>query len=203
MKPYHYDVLNVHAFFPTVDENGTYDFEKAECIKLPGMRSFEGSANGDLSKIRADGIDYIVISSNNGYDLTLNFVQIPDNFKVKALGEVVDGATGIQYETADAEPAPFALVGEFKGSKDNIRWIYYNVTASRPNQNGDNKDNMKEPDEESLTATASPLPIVINGEEVNVVRGGVTKKMNPTTWSKWLSEVVLPAGEADPDNDGE
>lgn len=193
---YHYDVMNCVAFFGEKQDNGTIDFTNAEALKLPGLRSFEAAANGETSKIRADGIDYIVVTSNNGYDLTLNFVQVDDAFKVKALGEVVDESTGIQYENADAEPVPFALVGEFKGDRENIRFIYYNVTASRPNQNGDNKENMKEPDEESLTASASPLPVTINGEDVNVVRGGIKKSANATTWEKFLTEVVLPAGTA-------
>lgn len=193
---YHYDVMNCAALFGTKQDDGTIDYSTPTLVKLPGLRSFEAAPDGETSTIRADGIDYIVVNSNNGYDLTLNLVQVSDEFKVKALGEVVDAATGIQYEDADADPAPFALVGEFKGDKENIRFIYYNVTASRPNQNGDNKDNMKEPDEESLSAKASPLPVTIDGEQKNIVRGGVKKSSNQTTWSQFLTTVVLPQGSA-------
>ena len=191
---YHFDVLNCVAMFGTKQDDGTIDYTDPEVMPLPGLRSFDSSANGDISKIRADGIDYIVVTSNNGYDLTLNFVMLPDEFKVKALNEVVDQSTGIQYEDADADPVPFAVAGEFKGDKENIRWIFYNVTASRPNINGDNKDKPKEPDEESLSATASPLPITINGEQKNVVRGGIKKSRNETTWSNFLTSVILPQG---------
>ena len=78
---YHYDVMNCVAFFGEKQDNGTIDFTNAEALKLPGLRSFEAAANGETSKIRADGIDYIVVTSNNGYDLTLNFVQVDDAFK--------------------------------------------------------------------------------------------------------------------------
>lgn len=200
---YHFDVMNCVAMFGAKQDDGSIDYSDPEVMELPGLRSFESSANGETSKIRADGIDYIVVNSNNGYDLTLNFVQIPDEFKVKALNEVVDLATGIQYEDADADPVPFAIAGEFKGDKENIRWIFYNVVASRPNMNGDNKDNMKEPDEDSLSATASPLPVVIGTETKNIVRGGIRKSVNATTWGKFLTEVCLPTGGSAPDDDDE
>ena len=142
--------------------------------------------------IRADGIDYIIIASNNGYTGTLNFVKISDQFRQDCLAETVDITTGIQYEDADATPDPFALMGEFKGDTEGIRFIYYNCTASRPNQTGENKDNMREPDTESLSLQASPLPCVIDGTEKNIVRGGVTKSANAATYNQWFSKVCLP-----------
>jgi len=134
------------------------------------------------------------MSSNDGYDITANFVQIPDEFKQELLAEVKDETSGIQYEDADAEFAPFALAGEFKGDVENIRWIFYNVKAQRPGQTGDNKDTMKQPDEESITMKASPLPTMIGSEEKNIVRGGVKKSDNETTWSNWFKSVQLPGG---------
>lgn len=155
----------------------------------------EMSPEGDVSKVRADGLDYLVISSNNGYSGTQKFVQIDDTFKIDCLNEVADEKSGIQYEDADASPTPFALMGEFKGDMEGIRWIYYNCMASRPKQAGENKDNQKEPDTEELSITASPLPVVIDGEEVNIVRGGITKSMNPTTYAEWFKQVCIPGKE--------
>lgn len=188
---YHYDVKNCHYCKGTRNDDGTVTFEKV-VKRLPGLQSIEMSPEGDVSKIRADGIDYIVITSNNGYSGTQKFVQIDDEFKKDCLGEVADETTGIQYEDADAEPSPYALMGEFKGDKEGIRWIYYNCVASRPKQAGENKDNQKEPDTEELSITVSPLPVTINGEDKNIVRGGITKTMNETTFSKWFEQVCIP-----------
>lgn len=189
---YHFDVKNCYYCPGERNADGTITFDKEKIRHEPGLRSIEFAPNGETTKIRADGIDYIVASSNNGYDITATFVQISDQLKVDLLGEVKDESTGIQYEDADAIPAPFALMGEFKGDKENIRWIFYSCTAARHQQTGDNKDNMKEPDEEQLSITASPLPVTINGVEKNIVRGGVKKSDKEATWTAWFTKVTLP-----------
>lgn len=191
---YHYDVKNCHYCKGVKNEDGTITFG-SEVKLLPGLMSIEMSAEGETSKIRADGIDYIVFTSNNGYSGNAKFVMIPEEFRKDCLAETVDEKTGIRYEDADAEPSPFALMGEFKGDKEGIRWIYYNCVASRTKQAGDNKDNQKEPDSEELTLTSSPLPVVIGGEDVSIVRGGVTKSMNETTYNAWFRQVCIPGAE--------
>lgn len=188
---YHYDVKNCHYCLGTRNEDGTVTFGEA-VKKLRGLTSMEMGAEGEISKIRADGIDYIIITSNSGYSGKLNFIKVDDEFKIDCLGEVVDEITGIQYEDADAEPKPFALMGEFKGDAEGIRWIYYNCVASRIKQAGENKDKQKEPDSEELEVTASPLPIMIGDEEKNIVRGGLTKSMNAATYDAWFTKVCLP-----------
>lgn len=191
---YHYDVKNCYYCPGERNEDGTVTF--GETVKpLYGLMSMDMGAEGDVSKIRADGIDYIIIVSNNGYSGNLNFVKVDDDFRVDCLGEKVDETTGMQYEDADADPKPFALMGEFKGDKEGIRWIYYNCTATRPGQAGDNKDNQKEPDTEELPVTASPMPAKIDGEDVNIVRGGITRSMNETTFNNWFKKVILPGSE--------
>lgn len=188
---YHYDVKNCHYCKGEKNEDGTVTFGN-EVKRLPGLMSIEMSAEGDTSKTRADGMDYIVFVSNKGYSGTMNFVKVPDDFRKDCLAEVEDEKTGIQYENADAELSPFALMGEFKGDKEGIRWIYYNCVSARPNQKGDNKDNQKEPDTESLSVTASPLPVVVNGEDVNIVRGGITRSINEVTYNAWFQQVCIP-----------
>ncbi len=188
---YHYDVKNGHYCKGIQKEDGTIEFGN-EIKPLPGLMSIDMGAEGETSKTRADGTDYIVIVSNNGYTGTLNFVKVPEDFKADCLGETRDEATGIQYEDADATPAPFALMGEFKGDKEGIRWIFYNCISSRAKVAGDNKDNQKEPDTEELSVTASPLPVLIGGEEKNIVRGGITKSMNEETYNAWFKQVCIP-----------
>lgn len=188
---YHYDVKNCHYCPGDWNDDGTITFEEA--VKaLPGLQSIEMSPEGDITKVRADGIDYIVVASNSGYSGTLKFVKVDDDFKVDCMNEMADETTGIQYEDADANPRPFALMGEFKGDMEGIRWIYYNCVASRIKQSGDNKDNQKEPDTEELSITASPIPVEIDGEDKNIVRGGITKSMNETTYAEWFKQVCIP-----------
>ena len=195
---YHYDVKNCHYCKGTKQENGTITFAN-EVKALPGLISIDMGAEGDIFKQRADGVDYIVIVSNNGYSGTANFVKVSEDFKMDCLAERIDETTGIQYEDSDAEPSPFALMGEFKGDKEGIRWIFYNCVASRPKLAGDNKDNQKEPDTEELSITASPLPAVIDGNEVSIVRGGITRSMNEETFNAWFNQVCIPGTVITPD----
>lgn len=188
---YHYDVKNCHYCPGKRNEDGTVTFGET-VKKLRGLTSMEMGAEGDIAKIRADGIDYIIITSNSGYSGKLSFVKVDEEFKIDCLGEIVDKTTGIQYEDADAEPNPFALMGEFKGDAEGIRWIYYNCVASRIKQAGENKDKQKEPDSEELEVTSSPLPIMIGDEEKNIVRGGITKSANAETYNAWFEKVCLP-----------
>lgn len=191
---YHYDVKNCHYCPGEWNEDGTITYEEA--VKpVYGLISMDMGPEGDTSRVRADGHDYIVIVSNNGYSGNLNFVKVPDEFREDCLSEKRDEKTGIQYENADAEQKPFALMGEFKGDKEGIRWIFYNCTASRTKVAGDNKDNQKEPDTEELSVTASPVMVEINGEEINIVRGGITKSMNEATYKSWFKQVCIPGKE--------
>ena len=203
---YHYDVKNCHYCPGRRNEDGSVTFG-TEVKRESGLMSMDMSAEGEVSKTRADGIDYLVFTSNNGYSGSLNFVKVSDQFRKDCLSEVVDEVTGIQYEDADANPAPFALMGEFSGDKEGIRWIFYNCTASRPSQAGDNKDNQKEPDTEELSVTASPLPVVIGGEAKNIVRGGITRSMNEKTFNEWFKQVIIPGTKltdpAEPEAEGQ
>ena len=203
---YHYDVKNCHYCQGRRNEDGSVTFG-TEVKRESGLMSMDMSAEGEVSKTRADGIDYLVFTSNNGYSGSLNFVKVSDQFRKDCLSEVVDEVTGIQYEDADANPAPFALMGEFSGDKEGIRWIFYNCTASRPSQAGDNKDNQKEPDTEELSVTASPLPVVIGGEAKNIVRGGITRSMNEKTFNEWFKQVIIPGTKltdpAEPEAEGQ
>ena len=189
---YHYDVKNCYYIPGERNADGTVTYDATRARQEEGLMSMDLAAQGDVSKIRADGIDYIIYASNNGYQGSLNFVRVSDQFRKDNLGETEDLLTGIQYEDADAVPTPFALMGEFKGDQEGIRWIFYNCTASRPSVAGDNKENQKEPDTESLDVTASPLPVEIGGKEVNIVRGGITKSKNAATYNNWFTKVCIP-----------
>ena len=72
---YHYDVKNCHYCPGVRNDDGTVTFGET-VKKLRGLMSMEMSAEGETSKIRADGIDYIIITSNSGYSGKLGFVKV-------------------------------------------------------------------------------------------------------------------------------
>lgn len=153
----HYDLTNVHVASLTIDlEGGTVSFGTPK--RLLGAISMDLSAQGEQVKLRADAIDYYVSNSNNGYSGDLNLAMVPDWFRQEYLGDTLSEKDKVLVESAQAEPKPFALLYEFLGDVSHRRHCLYNTTAARPNIKGENKDNQKEADTESLSLTSLPLP---------------------------------------------
>ncbi len=152
----HYDLVDVHVADVTIDmDAGTVTFGTPK--RLVGSISMDLSAQGDQVKLRADGIDYYVTNSNNGYSGDFNIAQVPDWFREKYYGDTLSPKDKVLVENANAHSKPFALLYGFKGDVSHRRHCLYNVTAGRPNIKGENKENMNEPDTETMSLTASPL----------------------------------------------
>lgn len=151
----HYDLVDVHAALLTIVE-GVVTFGTPK--KLEGSISLDLSAQGNLRKIRADGLVYWQDHSNQGYEGNLNVAQAPDWFRIAYLGETLDETDKVQVENAEAEHVPFALLFGFKGDKARRCHVLYNCVAGRPGIKGENKENEKDPDTESIPISAVPLP---------------------------------------------
>lgn len=182
----HYDLVDVHVA-PLTIEAGVVTYGNPEA--LPGSISMDLAAQGNAVSLRADGIVYYQSNSNNGYSGALNLAMVPDWFKVKYLGETVVETDKVQVENAEAEPAPFALLFGFKYDKKRRRHVLYNCMASRPNVKGENKENQKEPDTESMNITAVPLP---NGD----VKASTTADTTEAVYNGWLKSVWQKPAEA-------
>ena len=151
----HYDLTNVYVAPLTFDlETGEVTFGVPK--RLIGAISMDLSAQGKQIKLRADAMDYYVVNGNNGYSGDLNMAMVPDWFREEYLGDTLSQQDKVLVENAKAETKPFAMLYEFLGDKSSRRHCLYNVTASRPNIKGENKENQKEADTESMTMTALP-----------------------------------------------
>lgn len=151
----HYDLDDVYAAPLTITE-GKVSFGPPK--RLFGAISMDLGAEGDTTKLRADGMDYYVSIANKGYAGDLNLAMVPDWFKTEYLGHTISTVDKVLVEDAGIEPKPFALLFRFLGDVHARRHVLYNCVASRPNIKGENKDNPREPDTETLSLVASPLP---------------------------------------------
>lgn len=175
----HYDLTNVYiAKLLTAGETPTWDVPK----KLPGAISMDLSAQGDTYKLRADGIDYFVSVSNNGYEGDLNVAMVPDWFRQEILGNTLSEKDKVIVENSLVEPSAFALIYEFLYDKKHRRHVLYNCVSTRPNIAGENKDNQKEADTESMTITASPLT---DGN----VKASTTEATPESVYTGWIESV--------------
>ncbi len=178
---YHYDLTNVYLAVLTTDDPDTGTaYETPE--RVPGAVSMDLSPVGDVFKLRADASDYIVTELNNGYEGTITFVQLPDTFREKYLGDKLSTNDKVLTENNQNNGKRFALLFEFLGDVKHIRHVLYNCVAARPNIKGENKDNQKEPDTEDLSITASPL---INGN----VKSKTTEETPDEVYTNWFKQV--------------
>lgn len=181
----HYDLTNVY-FAPLSIVDGVATFGTP--VREYGAMSMDLSPKGDSVTVRADGIDYYNAVSNNGYDGSINFVQVSDAFKMAHLG-YRKTADSVLIEDANAEHKPFAMLYEFKGDKKHRRHVLYHGMANRPNEKGENKDSQKSPDTESLPVKFSPLP---NGKS----KASTTVDTPDEVYSKWFGSVWEETEEA-------
>lgn len=175
----HYDLVDVHVA-PLTLNSGVASYDTP--VALPGSISMDLAPQGNIVKLRADGIVYYHSAANNGYDGSLNLAQVPDWFHTDYLGETLDNTAKVRVENAHAEPKPFALLFGFKGDVKGRRHVLYNCVANRPNIKGENKENQKEPDTESLPLSAVPLP---NGN----VKASTTEDTPDDVYKGWNTAV--------------
>lgn len=177
----HYALTNVYIATLEMDlETGTVTFGNPK--RLLGAVSMDLSAQGDVIKLRADGMDYYVVNSNNGYQGNLNIARIPDWFRSDILGDTISATDKVLVETTTQEPKAFAMLFEFLGDVKGTRHVLYNCAASRPNIKGENKDNLKDPDTDTLSLTASPL-------QDGKVKASTTAETPEDVYKNWFKKV--------------
>ena len=182
----HYDLVDVHVA-PLTIANGVVSYGAPKA--LPGSISMDLAAQGNHSKLRADGQVYWQSRSNSGYDGNLNLAMVPDWFRTEYLGETLDADAKVQIENAEAEHKPFALLYGFKGDVKRRRHVLYNCMAGRVAIKGENKENEKDPDTESLPLSAVPLP---DGN----VKASTTADTTDAVYKGWLTNVWMPKATA-------
>lgn len=182
-----YGLKNVHYAVATIDEatnTASYATPKA----WPGGVSLSLDAEGDVTKFRADNIDYYVGQSNNGYSGSLESALVPDDFKKDVLGEVED-ANGVWVEDQGAKTVHFALIFQFEGDAKAVRHVMYNCTASRPSVSGDTTDTTIEPQTETVDLTASAIHNA--SLDKDLVKARVNQGETPYT--NWFTAVYQPS----------
>lgn len=157
-----YGLKNVH--YAVLSEVGgviTYGTPKA----ILGAVNLSVDATGDASPFFADDSKYYNTYNNTGYEGDIEFALIPDDFKTDIFHYVAD-TNGVVFEDAEAEPERFALLFEFSGDANHTRHVLYDCTCSRPSLSSATTTETKEPQTETLSITASPLPLDANGRRL-------------------------------------
>lgn len=169
-----------------------------ELQDLPGAVSLELTAEGgDGSDFYADdGIWATFPGTNGGYSGSLELANIPDAARVALLGEIVDAATGVQFETTDAEPPEFALITEAQTNIGPIATVLYSCKATRPQFNANTKGENVDVDTETLSLRIGAHEFDYDGGRKRFVKGTLQKTTaNAAEYAAFFESVVLPGAE--------
>lgn len=178
-----YGLKNVH--YATITESGT-GITYGTPVAIPGAVSLSLDAQGDVSKFYADNIVYYQTVSNGGYEGDLEVALIPDSFRTDILNEV-SGSNGMIAEYSDRQPNAFALMFQFEGDVNAIRHVLYNCIATRPNVEGNTKEDNVEPQTSSMTISAAPR------STDSLVKASCDA--TASAYTNWFTAVQEPAGE--------
>lgn len=153
-------------------------------VAIPGAVNLSLDAQGEETNFYADDTKYYNVTNNTGYSGDLEVAKFPDAFMSDIFGLSAD-TDGTIFEDAENEPAQFALLFEFAGDANKTRHCLYLCSCSRPALASGTLTESKEPVTESVTITASPLPIDSNG--MRIVRSKCV--YGDTNYNGWFSAV--------------
>lgn len=176
-----YGISSVHYAKITGVEGGKYTY--ATPVALPNATAITLSQVGENTDFFADNTVAFSLQSNQGYDGTMTFLSISDEFRQDILGETVDSA-GVQIENADAKSSEFALLFQFEGDVSGKRHILYRCRCQRPNMSSKTKTNSIESDNQELTLTVRPRTT-----DKRVKAGVIKDVTSETVYNAWFTSV--------------
>lgn len=183
-----YGLSNVYYAKATIGSDGTATY--ADPVAIPGAVSLSLSAQGSNEPFYADNIKYYVTASNTGYEGDLEVALIPDSFRTTILGEITS-TDGVMIEETGATATPFALMFQFEGDDKGTRHVMYNCTATRPNVEGNTKEDSTSVKTETMTISCSSIYNATLSK--NIVKGRcLNDSTSATQYASWNTAVYQP-----------
>lgn len=148
-----FGLKNVHVCSITEDAGSiTYGVPTA----WKGAKSLTLDPEGETNTYYADNTAYFATNTNNGYSGSLEMSEIPEEIE-KMIFNVVTTEEGNLAEDANLLPNNVALMFQFEGDVNATKYIFYKVVFSRPNIEGETKEESTDPKTTSMDITAIPV----------------------------------------------
>ena len=148
-----FGLKNVHVCSITEDA-GAITYGKPTAWK--GAKSLTLDPEGDTNTYYADNTAYFATNTNNGYSGSLEMSEIPEEIE-KMIFNVVTTEERNLAEDANLLPNNVALMFQFEGDVNATKYIFYKVVFSRPNVEGETKEESTDPKTTSMDITAIPV----------------------------------------------
>lgn len=188
-----FGLSNVHYAIYDEDD-GTYGTPKP----IPGGVSLSITREGNSDRFYADNMAYASFETNGGYTGELEMAYVPDSVFIDLLGYIQD-SNGLVVEPADAVAKTFALLYEVSSNISPDRFVFYNCTLSRPENDANTTTDSTEPDTQSMAVSMIPRALPYgDGKTLNVTKGHITKPTSGDTskFDGFFGAVLLPTPPA-------
>ena len=160
---------------------------------IKGAVSMSISREGDSSIFYADNVPYVSFQTNGGYSGDLNVAVVEDEVLIDLLGWEKDDH-GMLIEDASAVAPTFALMYEVSSNTEPQRFVFYNCSVSRPENEANTKTDSTEPDTQTLNISMITRNFPYGSGTVDAVKGSITRsEENKTTYEGFMNEVLLPS----------
>lgn len=152
-----YGLKNVHYALVDVSDDGVVSYGTPKAYKGAVSLSIDAETGDKVTEYADDGIWWEGAGANNGYTGTLEMASSDSrfDFEQEVLGFTKD-ANGNIVENADAESKKIALLFEFTGDKNAIKYVFYNCIVSRSSISGNTKEDTFDPTTDSFDLSMSP-----------------------------------------------
>lgn len=175
-----YGIRNVYVAKLTENE-GVITYGTPFAVE--GATGFSPEPQGENTIFYADNKIYFRKDQNNGYEGDLVLAVTPETFLTQILGRNKD-SNGVLVENAEDKMSRFALMFEAEGAPKNRRFVYWDVTATRPSREFNTTEDSIEVGTESLTLTIAPR------STDNAVGGYIElTDDNTEVYNAWFSSV--------------
>lgn len=155
-------------------------------VAIEGAVSISLKASGDITPVYADNVEYFGFETNNGYDGSIDFVLIPDDFRTDILAETVD-TNGVVSENSDTKTSEFALMFSFSGDVTNKRHVLYRCKCTRPNIESETTKDKTENKNESLDLKVRP---VLSGTLKHQIKASIDNTTeHAAIYNAWFNQV--------------
>lgn len=159
-------------------------------VAIPGAVSLSLEAQGDRNVFYADGIEYFVSSSNNGYEGDLEIAYLDDEARQAILGEILTDK--VLYEKIVTASPVFALGFAIDGNETATKFWFYNCTCQRPAVAAQTNEATVTPQTETISIKTSPELYTVNSVEEAYIRAKCSDS-TATNYATWFTAVQEPA----------
>lgn len=176
-----FGLKNAHYALITEGADGTVTYEKP--VRIPGAKEMTTDPKGELTEFYADDTVYYSSNSNQGYEGSFTFAELPESFRIDVLGEKLED--GVLTENSNAKIKSIALLFEFDGDVKATRHVLYNVAVSRPGMSSSSKEDSTEPNTTEVSFIAPP-------RADGVVKRKTAAATTEAVYNAWYTNVFEP-----------